>query len=235
MKGIDAEAAAVIFDMDGVLVDTEPVYGDANRELFNIIGITVAPEEYESFVGISADIMWSGLRSRYGLGQSVQKLISMEQNLVLSRIKELPDLSPIAGIPVLLNALRHMNVPLAVASSSSRALIDLALAKANIRSCFDVVVSGFEIPRGKPAPDIFLTAAGLLGANPGNCVVIEDSANGVTGAKAAGMFCVGFHNPNSGCQDLSRADMVIKDFSQPAVKKITALITETERKSYIEL
>jgi HAD superfamily hydrolase (TIGR01509 family) len=103
---------------------------------------------------------------------------------------------------------------MALASSSTQRVIDTVLEKLALVGVFDPVVSGEEVEHGKPAPDIFLRTAGLLEIPPETCLVIEDSANGVRAAKAAGMVCIGFRNPNSGAQDLSAADAIVASLDE---------------------
>jgi len=113
---------------------------------------------------------------------------------------------------------------MAVASSSSREIVELILSKATIRFFFTAVVSGQDVSQGKPAPDIFLKAAETLEVDPRNCVVIEDSPPGVGGAKNAGMLCVGFANAHSGNLDLSGADLILQDFSHDSRMTLKRLV-----------
>ena len=99
---------------------------------------------------------------------------------------------------------------MAVASSSMYERIERTAKSLGVDDCFDVYVSGEQLKRPKPAPDIFIKAAELLGVSPSECIVIEDSGNGVNAAKAAGMACVGYINPGSGDQDLSAADYLVE-------------------------
>ena len=103
---------------------------------------------------------------------------------------------------------------LAVASSSSLYNIDLVLKAIGLKQYFSLVVSGEQVPRNKPFPDIYLKTAELLNMAPGECIVVEDSANGVRSAKAAGMFCIGFRNMSSGYQDISPADVIVDSLSE---------------------
>lgn len=123
-------------------------------------------------------------------------------------------LEPIPDVGKWLSWLKTQNIPLAVASSSPKALIELIMDKTGLGIYFDAFVTGEEVAHGKPAPDIFLHAAGLLGVEPASCLVIEDSRNGVRAAKSAGIRCVGYHNPGSGNQDLSLADEVVRSYEQ---------------------
>jgi len=142
---------------------------------------------------------------------------------VLGGMKPIPE---IPGVRPLLEELDQMGTLMAVASSSSREIVELILSKLAIRHFFTATVSGKDASQGKPAPDIFLKAAAALGVEPGKCVVIEDSPPGVDGAKKAGMTCIGFANPNSGEQDLTSADLILKDFSPQSRLKVKELVSD---------
>lgn len=120
---------------------------------------------------------------------------------------------PISGITELLVSINKHNTTMAVASSSSIRFIEAVLRKLNIDKYFKLYISGEEIKKSKPDPDIFLKTAEMLQIKPKECIVIEDSKNGVIAAKKAGMKCIGYINPNSGNQDLSEANVVISDFN----------------------
>jgi len=111
----------------------------------------------------------------------------------------------------IISYLKNRKIKLALASSSSLYLINLILQKMHLKSIFDVVLSGEEVANGKPFPDIFIKTAELLNVQPDRCVVIEDSKNGVTAAKNAGMLCIGFKSPNSKNQDINRSDYIVAD------------------------
>lgn len=215
---------AVIFDMDGVLVDTEPIYIDINQRLYRELGIDVSPEEQLTFIGTSAARTWGILRERFSLPQPVEELIALEREAEYHELKNRTNLSPIEGITPLINGLKARSVSTALASSSPKKIIELILSKAGLESYFDIVVSGEDLTRGKPAPDIFLIVARKLGKDPQNCIVIEDSPHGITAAKAAGMVCIGYRNPNSGDHNLSQADVIISDFSKKNRERILELV-----------
>ena len=217
---------AVIFDMDGVLADTEPIYMEITRDLSANFGVTLSSDQLLSYVGIPASRMWSEIRSRFQIQQPLSELIRLEkdrQMQVLGGMKPIPE---IPGVRPLLEELDQMGTLMAVASSSSREIVELILSKLAIRHFFTATVSGKDASQGKPAPDIFLKAAAALGVEPGKCVVIEDSPPGVDGAKKAGMTCIGFANPNSGEQDLTSADLILKDFSPQSRLKVKELVSD---------
>lgn len=211
LQNKNAMKKLIIFDMDGVLVDSEKIYMDMNREFFRELGAEISHEEYQAFIGISATRMWTYIKEKTGLLQSVEELKEQEKELKHKTLKEVP-LAPTPGLVAFLDHLKQNEHPLAIASSGLRKNIELILEKTGLGNYFDLVVSGEQVTKGKPEPDIFLKVATHFGIAPSNCIVIEDSRNGVLAAKAAGMYCIGYYNPNSGNQDLSKADMVIDSF-----------------------
>jgi HAD superfamily hydrolase (TIGR01509 family) len=204
---------AVIFDMDGVMVDSEPIYFESNGKVFERLGFSVSHDDYAQFVGLDAGRMWARLKSQHDLPHAVADLVGMEADGMVAGLQA-ADLQPIPGLLDLIAVLRAQGCRMALASSSTQRVIDTVLEKLALGGVFDPVVSGEEVEHGKPAPDIFLRTAGLLEIPPENCLVIEDSANGVRAAKAAGMVCIGFRNPNSGAQDLSPADAIVESLDE---------------------
>ena len=209
LRPIDLAAVrAVLFDMDGVIVDTEPIYFASNRALFRQLGFTVTESGYAQFVGLEAEKMWAQLKTEHHLSQPVDELVRMEADGMAAALRA-AELHPMPGLPALLGRIRAHGARIGLASSSAHPVIRIILEQLGLQNTFETVVSGDDVEHGKPAPDIFLLAAARLGVEPGNCLVIEDSANGVRAAKAAGMPCVGFRNPGSGGQDLHAADQVV--------------------------
>jgi HAD superfamily hydrolase (TIGR01509 family) len=129
-------------------------------------------------------------------------------------------LEAITGIPELLLKLQKASIPTAVASSSPMEFIKVIINNLNLNNYFQFLLSGDEVEHGKPAPDIYLTAAKRLDVLPSDCFVLEDSHNGATAAKRAGMTCIGFQNPNSGKQDLSIADVLVNTITQIDIDKL---------------
>lgn len=203
---------ALIFDMDGVIIDSEPIHFRVEKRLFEDLGLAISDDEHHSFVGTTSRWMWSYIKDKYKLNQSIEELVQMEATSYVDHLLSQKDKKPIPGVVDLIQELHGNNVRLAVASSASVRNIEIVLKMFRLERFFEVRVSGDEVRNGKPAPDVFLRCAKTLGLRPGECIVIEDSKNGVEAAKAAGMKCIGFKNPNSGGQDLSAADMVIGSF-----------------------
>lgn len=150
------------------------------------------------------------------MGYAADELTRMTEARYIDYIKAQKGMKPIDGLESLLRYLKGNGIKLAVASSSPPSIIEIVLSGMfGIKGLFDAVVSGDGLENSKPAPDIFLNTAGLLGVHTGNCVVIEDSANGIRAAKAAGMTCIAYDNPSAdNRQDLSEADFVVGHFDE---------------------
>ncbi|MCX5895545.1 MAG: HAD family phosphatase [Proteobacteria bacterium] len=202
---------AVIFDMDGVIVDSQPYHFAVEEKIFCELGFAVTVEESHSFVGMAGDRMWSYLKDKFGLKQSIEALMEFDNKIRADYFASLKNVNPVPGIIDLLDELKHNNIKTALASSSSVEVIEAFISKLNLEHYFQHIISGDLVERGKPDPDIFIHTARALNEKVSDCVVIEDSTNGVKAAKLAGMKCIGFKNPNSGDQDLSLADMVMDD------------------------
>lgn len=202
---------AVIFDMDGVIIDSEPYHYEVESLIFDRLGISIPDEERHTFIGKAPDKLWSHIRRTYRLTQSVDELMQFDRSIRLEFMASKEEIAPIPGIIDLLADLHLHTIAIALASSSSIELITLFIEKLKLESYFNAIVSGDFVERGKPDPDIFTYTAQQLKEDTSKCIVIEDSTNGILAAKAAGMACIGFRNPNSKGQDLSTADYVIDD------------------------
>jgi beta-phosphoglucomutase family hydrolase len=208
---------AVIFDMDGVIIDSEPLHFRSDQLLMKQFGIDMGVADLEVYVGMTDPDMLSKIITKYSLQVSLPELLSMQLNHKISLLRD-ADNHAIDGIVELVQAISDSHIKIGLASSSSRAFIEGVLDKLDVASHFQCIVSGLEVERGKPAPDIFLKAAHLLGISPEYCLVIEDSGHGVKAAKAAGMKCIGFENPNSGNQNLTKADMIVRSIKDIQLK-----------------
>ncbi len=204
---------AVIFDMDGVIVDSEQVWDEVREQLVADWGGRYSAESQRAMMGMS-----SGEWSRYmhrdlGLPQAPEEINEEVVVRMLQRFRA--DLPLIDGAVDVVRDLSR-SFPLAVASSSNRPLIDAVLATAGIADCFAVTVSSEEVPRGKPSPDVYLEAARRLEVAPSSCVAVEDSANGIRAAVSAGMHVVAYPNAHYAPDDeaLGLADTVIGSLAE---------------------
>ncbi|MFC4777331.1 HAD family hydrolase [Paenibacillus sp. GCM10023252] len=204
---------AFIFDMDGVIIDSEPIHFEIDVQTMKRYGVTITHYELERYVGMTNPEMWQLLKQQYELPEEISDIIEYQLSSKIDIIRNL-DIAPIPGIAELISELKSNQIKLGVASSSPIRFINEVLKKFEWLAEFECVISGEDMAKGKPAPDIYVAAAGLLEVEPQECVVLEDSRNGILAAKSANMTCIGYCNPNSGNQDLSHADLIVKDIRE---------------------
>lgn len=208
---------AVIFDMDGVILDSETLYKHNNKIFFSSLGMDVSDEMYNTFIGLSSTKMWEKLKSTFDLPNDIlyyKDLEKEEKYQLLSRT----DLFAHDALETLLSHLKVNDINIGLASMSMKKNIILVIEKLKIESYFQVIKSGEDVTNGKPHPEIFIKTAEELGISTESCLVIEDSKNGVAAAKAANMQCIGFINVGSGNQDLSLADWVVNGYDEVVIK-----------------
>lgn len=203
---------AVLFDMDGVLVDSEPIHKEADVAVFRTVGLEVPVEVLQEYAGTGADVFFSAVLRRFGVAGDVATLRAEKNRFLAELLRE--NAPAVPGALDLLSRVEGLGWKKAVASSSDEAIVGLVLERMGIAGRFEAVVTGDRVSRGKPAPDVFLAAAQALAVAPGRCVVVEDAGSGVAAALAAGMRCIGFQNPLSGNQDLSRAHRIVKSLDE---------------------
>jgi HAD superfamily hydrolase (TIGR01509 family) len=199
------DVKAIIFDMDGVLIYTEPLYFEVAEKLFKEEFNLSISEGYMDTVGSKDIEVLAFLIERFGLKVDIEKLMQrlMQRYIKLLREKA----SPMPGIEVIDELKKHYR--LALASSSTKECVKLVLKKFRIVDSFEVILTGDDIEHGKPDPEIYLLTAKKLGLNPCECLAIEDSENGVNAAKNAGMKCVAIPTPFNSGQNFSRANIRI--------------------------
>jgi HAD superfamily hydrolase (TIGR01509 family) len=195
---------AVIFDMDGVLVDSEPMHAETAHEVLAPYGVTFGAEDSARYFGFTDVEMFRDLIARHRLSVDADELVRRRTELLVKRTWEDP--RPMDGVPDVLHAIRGLGCRLALASSSGPEGIAATLDALAVCVLFDVIVSGLTLGRGKPAPDIFLVTARRLGLAPARCLVVEDSRNGLLAAKAAGMACASVPCDSTRNEDFHEAD-----------------------------
>ena len=180
---------AAIFDMDGVLADSEPLICAAACAMFRERGLIVRPEDFHPFVGAGENRYIGGVAEKYGVALDIAQAKARTYELYLRMVPE--KLSVFPGAAALVAALRAEGWPCAVAFSADRIKVDANLRKIGLPDAsWQAVVTAEDVERRKPDPAIFLKAAARLGVEPARCTVIEDAVNGIAAAKAAGMRCV---------------------------------------------
>ena len=204
----------VIFDMDGVIVDTEPVHHYAYDLHFKQLNIPITPEMYASFTGNSTKNIFERLKAEFNLEEDVQTLVETKRNLFNDAFDSKADLYLLDGVEDLIKELHANGMQLVLASSSATVTINRIFNRFGLHHYFTHIVSGEDFPKSKPHPAIFQHAAFLANTPVEQCIVIEDSTNGVAAAKAAGIYCVGYDSVNSKLQDYSKADRVISHFNE---------------------
>ncbi|KIA84108.1 HAD family phosphatase [Flavobacterium sp. AED] len=204
----------VIFDMDGVIVDTEPVHRYAYFKQFDELNIAVTEDLYTSFTGNSTRNIFQKLKEKFNLEHDVEDLILRKRSIFNDAFDSKEDLELLEGVENLIKELHENGIQLILASSASKVTIERVFRRFKLHEYFTHVVSGEDFPKSKPHPAIFEHAASLSIAPKENCIVIEDSTNGIKASKAAGIFCVGYNSIHSKDQDLSEADVVINHFNE---------------------
>ena len=203
----------IIFDLDGVIVDSEPHHRSAFYEVLGELGYSLDHGmNFEDYVGRSDFEMFVDFVARHKPPQTVEELTARKRRKVVDIMRTIQPVFP--GLPDLVAELapRH---PLAVASGSEHPVIEAALSIKGLRQFFSVVVSSSDVPNGKPAPDVFLRTAELLGAAPQNCWVVEDSKPGIAAGLAAGMRVIAIANTHPP-EELTQATHVVKTYREIA-------------------
>lgn len=213
----------VIFDMDGVLVDTEPVHRYAYFRHFEELGLAVTDAEYATFTGRSTKNVYQHLKDRHSLEPGVEELVMAKRGHFNRAFDEKPDLELLPGVRALIEDLHRHGLEMLLASSASHSTINRVMRRFALAPYFSHLLSGEDFARSKPDPAIFARAAAVARSPAAECVVIEDSGNGVAAAKAAGLYCIGYNSIHSPSQDLRLADLVVADFGELSAARIAAL------------
>jgi len=202
---------AVIFDMDGVIVDSEPRHERAFLEVLDEIGYADRHGlRFADYIGRADREIWVDFLSRHKPVQTIEELLAMKRERVVKIIRR--EQPVFTGLPELVQKLAT-KYRLAVASGSERQVVQEVLALQGLRRFFPVMVSSADVARGKPAPDIFLRAAELLGVAPKDCWVIEDSKPGVAAGLAAGMRVIAITNTHP-AEELSQANNIVRTYDE---------------------
>ena len=214
----------VIFDMDGVIVDTEPVHHYAYHKHFKQLNIEITPEIYASFTGNSTKNIFEKLKAQFHLEEDVPTLVETKRGLFNDAFDSKEDLYLLDGVEDLIKDLHSNGIQLVLGSSSAKVTINRIFKRFDLHKYFTHIVSGEDFPKSKPHPAIFQHAAFLAQTPIEHCIVIEDSTNGILAAKAAGIYCVGYDSENSKMQDYSKADKVISHFSELSFDVLKAIV-----------
>ncbi|MCX7771590.1 MAG: HAD family phosphatase [Clostridia bacterium] len=210
---------AVVFDMDGVIIDSEPIHIEIDVQVMRDLGKEPAPSEIYEFIGVRNEEMWATLIERHSIPETVEQLLARQKVYKQKRYFDEP-LEPIPGIPELVRSIKESGLKIALATSSPKYFAEHVLKSVGIYSYFDALMTGDDISKSKPDPEIYIKAAKALDVEPGECVAIEDACLGIKSAKGAGLNCIAFQNPNSGNQDTTQADYVVSSIIEIDVNLI---------------
>jgi HAD superfamily hydrolase (TIGR01509 family) len=205
---------AIIFDMDGVLVNSEPLHRKAYFDMFEEFNLNVSNRLYESFTGKSTSAICKELCKIFDLSISHEKLMLSKRKHFKTVFDNDPKFQMIDGALSLIKNYFYNNLTLILASSASMTNINRIFKKFDLDKFFKAKISGADLKESKPNPEIFIKAAKLSGFNKSECIVIEDSTNGVIASKSAGIYCIGFNSPNSKNQNYDKADLVVSNFNE---------------------
>ena len=210
---------AVIFDLDGVIADTERLHAQTSAELLQEFGIFIPPQQLSAkYAGTSGEFMFRDLFSERRILADPIAIARRHWQKMYTLLDG--NIQPMPGVVGLIQELKQHGIKIGVASGSYLHFIDIVLGKLNLKTAFDAIASGEEVRNIKPAPDVFLLAAERLGVPPKNCVVIEDAVAGMVGARRAGMKCVGLvENPANGYP----ADVLVSDLDAISLAQLHAL------------
>lgn len=210
---------AVLFDMDGVIVNTEPLHKKAYFQMFEDVNIDVSEEMYEAYTGQSTINICKDLCSHFSLSEAPETLMATKRKHFKHLFATDDELDLLDGVLQLIKDYYNNGLTLILASSASMPNINRIFERFELNQYFTDKLSGADLKASKPHPEIFIKAAQASGHIKDNCMVIEDSTNGIAAAKGAGIFCVGYDSIYSKNQDYSKADIVISDFNAIAYDK----------------
>jgi HAD superfamily hydrolase (TIGR01509 family) len=216
---------AVIFDLDGLLADTEPLWSESSCIFLRRRGLVYDPSLKPLFMGRHPMEVMTRMITHYGLTGEPGPML--EERLQIQRSLYERGISPMPGARELVLALAERGIPMAVASGSPTEIIRLVLKTLDLLGALSTWVGSDQVQRGKPAPDLFLLAAARLGAEPSRCVVLEDSTAGVEAAVAAGMRCVAVPSPETPLSTVAGADLVVQSLSELSPEILTRVATST--------
>lgn len=203
-----------LFDMDGVIIDSELLHKKAYYETFNALGVEVSEELYKTFTGSSTINAFQRLVAHFNLEEDPEELVLQKRKRYVDFFENDPTLHLVNGVEDIIKYFYQKGLTLVLASSSAMVNIDRVFNRFDLHQYFTAKISGADLKASKPHPEIFEKAAVLGNTAKENCIVIEDSDNGIKAANDAGIFVFGYRNPLAADQTLENADVVITDFSE---------------------
>ncbi|KFF24490.1 HAD family hydrolase [Chryseobacterium vrystaatense] len=212
---------AVLFDMDGVIVDTEPLHRKAYFKTFNELGITVSEDLYTSLTGASTKRVAETLIGKYNLTQTYETIAAIKRAHFKDYFDNDEEFDLIPGVRELIKHYHESGIKLILASSATMITINMVFEKFGLEQYFSGKISGAALKESKPHPEVFLLAAEMAEEPAENCMVIEDSTNGILAASRAEIFCAAYRSPHSKNQDYTLADIVVSDYEELELDKLS--------------
>lgn len=206
---------AVVFDLDGLMFNTEDIYQECGTELLLRRGKLFEQELMDAMMGRPARVALQTMIDYHGLDVTLEALMAESSETFLSMLTG--RLAPMPGLVPLLDALEAAELPKGIATSSSRKFVEHVLGQFGYQPRFQFILSCDDVTQGKPHPEVYLAAAARFGISPANMLVLEDSSNGCKAAAAAGAFTVAVPGGASLRHDLSMASLVINSLADPAL------------------
>ena len=203
----------VIFDMDGVIINSEEIHKKAYYETFKSLGVDVSEELYKTMTGSSTINAFQKLVKHFNLNDIPEELVLQKRKRYVNYFENDPTLALVHGVKELIKFLNKQNLTLVLASSSAMVNINRVFSRFDLNQYFTAKISGADLTASKPHPEIFEKAAILGGVSKEQCIVIEDSDNGIKAANDAGIFVVGYENPLVSDQTLKDANLIIRDYN----------------------
>ena len=214
------EIKAIIFDMDGVISDTQKLHALVEEEILRRYGVNLSPEEItQKYAGTTDREFFEKIFNDHNISVDVENIIKEKWERMIKISKN--NISPISGAVELIKNLRRNDFKLAIASASPHNFIKLVLEELNLKGKFDVIVSAEDVKFGKPNPEIFLLAVKKLRVKPEECIIIEDGINGIIAGKKAGMKCIWFTKEEN--KTKVPADLIVNDLKELTIAKIKGL------------
>ena len=212
---------AVLFDMDGVIVDTEPLHRKAYFRTFGDLGIDVSEDLYTSFTGASTKRVCDTLINKFNLKQTYEEIAKSKRDYFKDYFYNDDEFDLIPGVKELIQHYHENDLKLILASSATMTTINMVFEKFELEKYFSGKISGADLKESKPHPEVFLLAAEMAEEPVENCMIIEDSTNGILAAHRANIFCAAYRSPHSKNQDYTLADTVVLDYAELELDKVS--------------
>lgn len=202
---------AFIFDMDGVIIDSDTIISNGIQQYGDELGIEITNDFVMNHLGGNSYRFWDIVKKKFNLSYDIEFLVSNARKKYIDFFKNDPSLKPVDGVCELIRSIKEKGFPIVLATSGSEKRMNIILKRFNLTDEFMFRFSSKDVKKGKPDPEIFTLAANRLNVHPKDCLVIEDSSNGVEAAIRADMKCIGYKN-NSSNQSLEKAHYILSSF-----------------------